>query len=351
MNVFVASSFWHLWAHDYWYPVGGLQAFFDRWVERLADRGVRFLFKRTVTALEAHGGHVGAVRTHRGERFEAREVVYAGDYRQLVHRLLGSGWFGAGEIARLDRTRHSDALVSVYLGLDLPAEELRERLRTSHVFYFPRFDCATALDPSDPAAHRKVFLEVTAHGVEDPALAPPGKSAAVLQAFTRHDWQSGWGTGLSGDPGRDVTLVQRSREYRRLKRQVADELVQVFEGLVPGAGSRIAFLDVGAPPSTVRFTRNAFGGSCGFELNWRNFPFANPLAHVRSPLENLHLAGHFTVWPGAVPTAALSGRIAALRAHRRLQRGARRWRRSARSSGVNPVVGSAEASPARRSAT
>ena len=36
--------------------------------------------------------------------------------------------------------------------------------------------------------------------------------------------------------------------------------------------------------------------------------------HVRTPLDNLHMAGHFTVWPGAVPTAALSGKIAALRA-------------------------------------
>ncbi len=350
MNVFVASAFWHLWAHDYWYPVGGLQAFFDRWGERLAARGVRFLFKRTVTALEADGGRVAAVRTHRGERFEAREVIYAADYRQLVHRLLGRSWFDAGEVDRLDRTRHSDALVSVYLGLDLPAEALRERLRTSHVFYFPRFDCATELDPHDPAAHRKAFLEVTAHGIEDPALAPPGKSAVVLQAFTRHDWQGGWGTGLSGDPGHDALLV-RSREYRRLKRQVADELVEVFEGLVPGAGARRAYLDVGAPPSTVRFTRNAFGGSCGFELNWRNFPFANPLAHVRSPLENLHLAGHFTVWPGAVPTAALSGRIAALRAHRRLGRAGRRWRGSAGSAEASPTVAVGEASPVRRSAT
>ncbi len=351
MNVFVASAFWHLWAHDYWYPVGGLQAFFDRWVERLAGRGVRFMFKRAVTALETEGGRLGAVRTQKGERFEAREVVYAADYRQLVHRLLGPQWFGAGEVARLDRTRHSDALVSVYLGLDLPAEELRERLGTSHVFYFPRFDCATALDPADPAAHRKAFLEVTAHGIHDPSLAPPGQSAVVLQAFTRHDWQGDWGTGLSGDPGRDVPFVQRSREYRRLKRRVAGELVEVFEGLVPGAGARIAFVDVGAPPSTVRFTRNAFGGSCGFELNWRNFPFANPLAHVRSPLENLHLAGHFTVWPGAVPTAALSGRIAALRAHGRLRRAVPGWRRPVPSSSESNQAGRPEAAPAGRSAT
>jgi phytoene dehydrogenase-like protein len=320
MNVFVASAFWHLWAHDYWYPEGGLQAWLDGWVRRLRERGVRFLFKRTVTALDRRGDRVVGVRTRRGEAFEAREVIYAGDYRQAVHRLVGPDAFSPGAVARLEKARHSDALVSVYLGLDVAPEELRERLRTSHVFYFPDAGCRTDVAPGDPSAHRRAFLEVTAHGTRDPALAPPGRSAVVVQAFTRHDWLRGWGTGLSGDPARSEREVPRPAEYRQLKRRVAEDLLARLEGLLPGVGARVVYSDVGAPPSTVRFTRNAFGGSCGFELNWRNFPFLNPLAHVETPLANLHMAGHFTVWPGAVPTAALSGKIAGQRAHARLAR-------------------------------
>jgi phytoene dehydrogenase-like protein len=325
MNVFVASAFWHLWANDYWYPEGGLQGFFDRWVARLEERGVRFLFRRTVTALDQRGDRATALCTSRGERFEADEIVYTGDYRHAVHRLIGPARYSPAALARLDRARHSDALVSVYLGLDLDPAALRERLRASHVFYFPSFECRTDLDPADPAAHRRAFLEVTAHGIRDPSLAPPGRSALVVQAFTRHDWRGGWRTGLAGDPAREQARPPpRPAEYRALKRQVAGELIEKLEGLVPGVAARIVHLDVGAPPSTVRFTQNAFGGSCGFELNFRNFPFSNPLAHVATPLANFHAAGHFTVWPGAVPTAALSGKIAALRAHERLaRRGAR----------------------------
>ena len=320
MYVFVASAFWHLWAHDYWYPEGGLQPWLDRWVARLEERGVRFLFKRTVTALEKRGDRVTAVVTRKGERFEAGEVVYCGDYRQAVHALVGAERYDRRELDRLDASRHSDAMVSVYLGLDVPPDELRERLQTSHVFYFPSFACKTAIDPRDPAAHREAFLEVTAHGIAD--SSPRARSAVVLQAFTRHDWLGGWGTGLSGDSAREDAAPPRPPDYLRLKRQVADELLTTLEDLLPGARERIAYLDVGAPPSAVRFTQNAFGGTCGFELNWRNFPFANPLAHVATPLENFHMAGHFTVWPGTVPTAALSGKIAALRADRGL--GARR---------------------------
>lgn len=328
MNVFVASAFWHLWAHDYWYPEGGLQPWFDRWVARLEERGVRFLFKRTVTALEQRGERATAVVTRKGERFEAGEVVYSGDYRQAVHQLIGAERYGARQTARLDAARHSDAMVSVYLGLDLPPDELRDQLKTSHVFFFPTFDCRTAIDPRDPEAHRNAFLEVTAHGGGDPVLGAGARSALVVQAFTRHDWLDGWGTGLAGDPAREGATPPRPRDYRLRKRAVADQLVASLDKLLPGASGKIAYLDVGAPTSAVRFTRNAFGGTCGFELNWRNFPFVNPLAHVATPLENVHMAGHFTVWPGAVPTAALSGKIAALRAHDRLRpRG--RSRRSA----------------------
>src|SRR5919206_23204 len=75
MNVFVASAFWHLWAHDYWYPQGGLQPWIDRWVARLRERGVQFLFKRTATALEQRGDRATAVVTQRGERLQASEIV------------------------------------------------------------------------------------------------------------------------------------------------------------------------------------------------------------------------------------------------------------------------------------
>ena len=349
MNVFVASAFWHLWAHDYWYPEGGLQAWLDRWVERLRERGVQFLFKRTVTSVEKQGARAIAVSTHRGERFEARQVVYCGDYRQGLHRLVGAERYGARNLARLDEARHSDAMVSVYLGLDMPRAELRERLRASHVFFFPSFDCRTAIDPSDPDAHRKAFLEVTSHGVGGDVDGIPGaRSSVVLQAFTRHDWLDGWGTGLSGDPAREATSQPRSAEYRRRKRAVADQLVESFEALVPGAAQRVVYRDVGAPQSAVRFTRNAFGGTCGFELNWRNFPFLNPLAHVATPLENFHMAGHFTVWPGAVPTAALSGKIAALRADEGLR--ARRGRTS-RNGVEEHVTAGGRAALASRAAT
>ncbi|MEW6055826.1 MAG: NAD(P)/FAD-dependent oxidoreductase [Bdellovibrionota bacterium] len=316
MNVFVASAFWHLWAEDYWYPEGGYQLWFDQWVKALQEKGVEFKFKSTVTEFEKSGKRVDAVITRKNERFEAKEVVFAGDYKQAVFQLIGSEHFPQSEIAKLEAAKHSDPLVCVYLGLDLPREKLKEIVKSSHIFYFPDYGCRTELDLNDPEAHKKTFLEVTSHCIDDPSLAPEGKSAVVLQAFTRCEWLDHWRSEGQWD--------KRSIEYKELKRKVGDQIVGVFEGIFPDVRKHIEYIDVGSPLSAYRFTKNQLGGSCGFELNWRNFPFLNPLAHTKTPLSNLHMAGHFTVWPGAVPTAALSGKIAAVRAHRRLAKTASR---------------------------
>lgn len=40
-------------------------------------------------------------------------------------------------------------------------------------------------------------------------------------------------------------------------------------------------------------------------------PFWPAPARFETPVRNLFWAGHYTIWPGAVPTAALSGKLAA----------------------------------------
>lgn len=316
MNVFVASAFWHLWAEDYWYPEGGYGGWFENWVRTLEARGAEFLFKRTVTGLEKKDERAVAVLTSKGERFAASQIVYCGDYKEGMKRLIGSELYGSDWLNKLGGARHSDALVSVYLGLNLPAEKLKEYVRSSHIFYFPNYGCKTALERGDEQAHAKAFLEVTAHCVEQPDLNPPGRSSVVLQAFTEQEWLENW---RAGDQSDDTDRAARTFEYKDVKRKVAEQLITTFEGIFPDVRKFIEYVDVGSPLSTVRFTRNHRGGSCGFELNWRNFPFINPLAHIKTPLRNVHMAGHFTVWPGAVPTAALSGKIAALAADRNLK--------------------------------
>ena len=134
MNVFVASAFWHLWAHDYWYPEGGLQGFFDRWVARLSERGVLLPVPARGLLDGRGGGRAGAVRdlagrAVRGGRSSTRGTTGRSSTGSSARRV------SAAAVTRLEGAQHSDALVSVYLGLDIPTRGLRERLgrRTSSI--------------------------------------------------------------------------------------------------------------------------------------------------------------------------------------------------------------------------
>ena len=146
MNVFVASAFWHLWAEDYWYPRGGFGHLFATWEKKLTQRGVTFLYKQRVTAFDKKNDNATAVVTQKGERFEAKQIVYCGDYKKGMSDLVGLDHYSESEKKRLAATKHSDALLSVYLGLNFPREELKKIVKAAHIFYFPNNLCRTAMD-------------------------------------------------------------------------------------------------------------------------------------------------------------------------------------------------------------
>lgn len=303
MDMFIASAFWHLWAHDYWHPLGGLQSLFDRWVERLNGWGAEIVFRRTVARFLIADRVVRGVETEDGERYEAPVVVYCGDLKRGLLGMLGAEWLPEAFVDRLRRSEMSDALVAAYVGLRVPPETMRERLRAAHTFYFPTYEAGAPGREHREDFHLGQFVEVTCHSIDDPGLAPHGSSAVVVQAFTKHGWRDRWATG--GGPRGDA--------YRALKARVGEDLVSRLRELVPEAGDAGAevFRDVGTPLSTVRFTLNDLGSSCGFLLNYRLYPHRASFASLSTPVQGLFTAGHQTIWPGSVPMAALSGKIVA----------------------------------------
>lgn len=299
MRLAVFAAFIYCWAHDYWYPRGGLQAFCDRLVARAEEHGATFHFKATVEAVETAGRRATAVRLADGRRFVAPWVVYTGDLRKLAATLLPSA--GPERTQRLARGKPSEALTSVYLGLNLPVEALRECLRTHHVFYFPSYAVHDPDTLDDPNLHVGSWLEVSAPCLTDESLVPAGKSAVVLQTMAHADWHARW----------DSTTGAGRSAYRALKRTVADQMCATAEALLPGLRDRIAWRDVGTPLSAERFTLNTNGASAGWSFDLSRTPLQRKFVSIVSPYHNLMTAGHWTLWPGGVPAAALSGKLAA----------------------------------------
>ena len=301
MSWAVFSGFLRCWVSDYWYPVGGMQAFCDGLVQALRERGGEVRFKETVARILVDGGRVIGVETQRGERIAAPRVIACGDMRTLYERLLPPETVLPPAREAFASAPLSESLTSVYLGLDCSADQLGPILKTHHVFYFPNFDVHDPETTDDPWLHRGAWLEISCPSFTDPGLAPPGRSVLVLQTMAGADWMERWGRRL------DTT----KRTYRALKRRVTEEMVATAEGLIPDLSRKILYSDVGTPLSAERFTRNTGGATAGWTFDPDHSPLRDRYTAITTPVRGLYAAGHYALWPGGVPAAALSGRIAA----------------------------------------
>jgi len=298
------AGFWHIWSHDYWHPRGGMQTLHDRLANAFTGRGGDLRLNTLVKKINVDSaGRATGITTASGEMLESESIVWAGDYTHLIRDVLGPGYFPAAVRKRLFDARLTETLVSVYLGLDESDDELADQLGGAHhPFYFPNYEVIFPDSSSAADVHRRMWVALSHFGAESPA-APAGKSTLTLQTFSSHNWENFWHNG-SDD-------VHRSERYRTFKNKVGMDLVGLAENLVPGLRNRIEFMDVGTPLSLHRFSRNWDGASGGWCYDGRESPVwrLGGLNRIRTPIPNLFCAGHYTLWPGGVISAALSGRI------------------------------------------
>ena len=303
MSIMNGAGFWHMWVHDYWYPRRGIQGLMDTLAENFRAHGGRIRFKTMAEKIIVHGGRAHGVRTAQGEELYAKHIVYCGDMIRLYTGMLPAGTASPAFLNKITTAPVAEPLVALYLGLDIPPEELRKRLKVHHTFFIPQNGGKNLAGTADPDMHRDAWIEINAPCLENPALAPAGKSAVTVQAMTSYHWMNTWGTG--GDER------ARPAEYRRLKEKVKDDLLLTLENVIPGVRDKVAYWDLGTPLSTIRFTLNKEGGSCAFTFDPALAPFSRQPAQFRTPVRALYMAGQWSLWPGGIVGAALSGKIVA----------------------------------------
>ena len=305
MNFMSFAGFWHMWVYDYWYPAGGIQSLINSLVKKLEDLGGEVRFKTMVKKILVKGGRAYGVLTESEETIHADQVVYTGDYRRLVFNVLGERYFEPEFVNLVQRSRVSEAIVSVYLGLNIPPEELKQIVKTHHVVYLPDFGVIFPDRNSDIDVHARMWMEVSSPSLANPELAPPGKSSVVLQTFSHPEWQDYWGNKSES--------TSRTKEYRELKKKVGMQLAERAEAVIPGLRDKIEFMDVGTPLSLIRFSLSSKGSTAGWTMDKSQTPFVGDLDMWKfsTPVSNLYAAGHYTFFPGGIPGAIGSGKIVA----------------------------------------
>ncbi len=303
MPVLLGTGFWYTWFEDYWYYKRGQQGMLDDIAKLFTDNGGVMHCRQTVDKVLTEKKKVKGVKTSDGNYYYADRVVFAGATKKLYTDLLDPEYLDPAFVEEIRKAKTSEPLVSVFLGVDMTHEELSKYLKTHHTLFIPDGPVPNYDDVTNEKFHDSAFVEITWTSMRCPNLAPEGKNSLVLQSFTNCDWMDRWGTG--GDD------FARPEKYKKLKEMVADQMIDTACKYVPGLRERIIYREAGTPMSTIRFTLNPNGASCGWCMEMEKSFLKDRKISMLTPYDGLYTIGHYALWPGGVPIAALSGVFAA----------------------------------------
>jgi prolycopene isomerase len=303
MPVGMGAGFWFTWFEDYWYYKRGLQALMDELARSFVGLGGVMHCRQTVDQILVEKKKATGVRTRDGNYYEGKSVVFAGTLKRLYGELVEASLLDPALVNEIKTAPLSEPLVALYLGLDMSDEELSRYLKTHHTLYFPDGPVPDYDDSKNKAMHETAFTEINWTSKTCKELAPRNKNSLVLQTFTSYDWMDKWGTG--GDD------FKRPKKYTDLKKMVADQMLATASRYIPELKDRVLYQTLGSPLSTIRFTLNPEGASCGWSLAVGKSYLQDKFLSLTTPIDRLYSIGHTTFWPGGVPMAALSGAIVA----------------------------------------
>jgi phytoene desaturase len=262
-----------------YFPRGGMRALPDALAGAAADAGVEFRYRSTVSALERVNGRVTAVHIDGGERIACDAVVLTTELPD-TYRLL------ARTPRRLLALRPAPSAVVAHVGCRAVDSEIAHHNIVfgdawDHTFRDIIDDGQLMADPS---------LLVTRPTAADRSLAPAGRDLLYI---------------LAPAPN----LSRGHIDWERVGGSYADEMLSAVTDRLPRLGDDTELLHVVTPAD---WARQGMAAGTPFALA-HTFSQTGPFrpANTVRGVDNVVLAGSSTVPGVGVPTALLSGRLAA----------------------------------------
>lgn len=282
------------------FPRGGSGALRDELVGSAERRGARFRTHTNVVEILVRDGAVTGVRLEGGERIDADVVVSDADPTITFGKLLDPSVVPSTLRSRVKETRPSISCFVMYLGMK---RDLRSHgLGAFNVWDYPTWDLDALYAPvlaGEVPKELGMFLSSSTSRDDSGRLAPSGCS--VLQIATFVPWEpfARWA---------DMRPEERGPEYRQLRKEISDRLLEAVEKRWPGLVGDIQVQSVATPLSNTDYTRAVRGGIYGpahtpEQIGRRRF-------QSRTPIGGLYLVGSGVYGCGVV-SCLVSGRVAA----------------------------------------
>ncbi len=265
------------------FPRGGVRALPDALAAAATDAGVQFHYRTTVTGLERDGNRIAAVHTDKDQRIRCDTVVLTTELPQ-TYALLGR------EPRRIGALRPAPSAVVVHAGSRQESSANHQLAHHNIVFGAAWEDTFTDII-RDGQLMRDPSLLVTRPTATDPTLAPAGHDLLYV---------------LAPAPN----LARGRVDWSAVGTSYAHQLIDIVgTRLLPGLSDGAEVLHVVNPAD---WARQGMVAGTPFALA-HTFAQTGPFrpANTVRGIDNAVLAGSSTVPGVGVPTALISGRLAA----------------------------------------
>jgi phytoene dehydrogenase-like protein len=298
---------------DYYYPKEGMQSLTDVLVNYIVENGGQIQTRRKVNKITIKNGQATGVELEDGRNIDSRYVVAAADMRSTFLDLIEEKELPRDFRNRIEKAEIGESAVCIFLGTDIPSEKLPVQ-GCPHLYVHPNCQGIEANDRMKDDFLSRTPVEISIPCLNNPNLAPPGRSGIIISALAKSGFSHNWET-QEGKP---------TPAYDELKEKVADQLINIAEKVIPGLNKHILFRQIATPYTYRRYTLNSRGSICGWTYDRTTSFHRKGTPGMGScmitPIRNLLQAGHWTVYPGGAPVCILSGRMAAAYVHRHISK-------------------------------
>ena len=282
-------------AHGVWYPRGGMYSIVEALMSLAQKAGVEFVFDTAVERIEVNGSRARGVRLEDGRTMEAEAVLANADLPYVYQDLLPEQDLAE----KLARKRFSCSVVSFFWGVKKRYETLPPHTLFLADDYRENFDSLIR----DLTLPQNPSLYVHAPARLDPSMAPAGQDRLTAIVPVGHMSQHGDQDWAS------IKEQARQHVFRRLATLGITDLEE-----------NIKFEVTYTPPSWNKHYNLMKGSTHGLCHNLTQLGYFRP--HNRHPrYHNLYFVGASTHPGTGVPTALVSGRLAAQRMMEELNTG------------------------------
>jgi phytoene dehydrogenase-like protein len=303
MSVMVMAGLWYTYMKDFWYPIGGMQKFANLFADLIEQNGSTISLRTRVDQIMVGNGMATGVKLADGREIRSKFVVSNIDWKQTFTKLIDRQYLEEEFVTQIEKAKVSETTFCVHLGTDLDRSSFEGLAH--HICCLPSYGKHfSERDTSDCAFFRDCGIWIALPSISDDSLAPQGKSVVTLLTNAPYDYLGKW----------KIEGGRRAEAYRKLKAEVASQLIAIAEGVIPDLSRHIIVRDIATPLTYERYTFNSEGASAGWSWDPRltfTTKYSSSVGSLETSIRKLFTCGHWCFSPGSVPTAMLTGRMVA----------------------------------------